>query len=83
MPLHKRLPEEDSICHVKLVQQGAEHGASDELSQLPRATARITDVVRPVKQIGSNSYFVPIGKLHDISAKKASQAAIPAGNTSV
>ena len=57
--------------------------ASDELSQPPWGTALIIDVVRPVTQIGSNSYFVPIGKLHDISAKKASQAAIPAGNASV
>lgn len=58
--------------------------ASDELSQPPWAIALITDVVRSIKQVGSNSYFVPIGKLHDISVKKkASQAAIPAGNTSV
>lgn len=57
--------------------------AFDELSQTPQAAALIIDVVRPVKQIGSYSCFVTIGKLHDISAKKASQAATQAGNTSV
>lgn len=30
-PLHKRLHEEHSICHVKLVQQGAERGLLCEL----------------------------------------------------
>lgn len=86
--LHKRLFEKHSIFHVKWVQQGTECGVLYEfyqqhLSQPPQATALTTDVVKPVKQIGNNSYFVPIGKLHDISAKKASQAAIPAGNPSV
>lgn len=44
---------------------------SDELSLPPWATEVITYVVRPVKQTGSNSYFVTNGKLHDTSAKKS------------
>lgn len=57
--------------------------ASDELSQPLWATALNIDRLRPVKLIGSNSYFASIGKLRDISAEKAPQAAIPAENTSV